>query len=291
MKSEQKKNKLELFFPYYINQSRLLDIYAILNSGYTEYSEISTSISVEKTKTAKGDINMSGGFKLLNIGGDFSGEIGKSDGTSSENKEKKVQTVTSILSIVKDTLSEKGYLSDIEGSKAGRFVMLPVVLKINSMKSLLDEMSDLMSFIKNISDKGIAANSYPEDIKKIEATNKLLKVLFSGEEVFYETNDYAIIGNIINDNLYQSSRADLIGTNLHCLAQVKRVFPHGTELMKNTVFAKIKDTGMKERFINGLKQLTEGEFYEYEATAIASVKTKPVYELEIIALYQINEAN
>ena len=39
MKTEKQK---ELFFPYYINQGRLLDIYAILNNGYSEYSEIIT---------------------------------------------------------------------------------------------------------------------------------------------------------------------------------------------------------------------------------------------------------
>lgn len=42
------KDKIEenrkLFFPYYINQGRLLDIYAILNDGYSEYSEITTAM-------------------------------------------------------------------------------------------------------------------------------------------------------------------------------------------------------------------------------------------------------
>ena len=48
MTNDEKKRKVELFFPYYINQSRLLDIYAILNGGYSEYAEITTSISTEK---------------------------------------------------------------------------------------------------------------------------------------------------------------------------------------------------------------------------------------------------
>lgn len=29
-----------VFFPYYVNQNRLLDIYAILNRGFSEYEEI-----------------------------------------------------------------------------------------------------------------------------------------------------------------------------------------------------------------------------------------------------------
>lgn len=32
--------KKEIFFPYYVNQGRLLDICAILNGGYSEYSEL-----------------------------------------------------------------------------------------------------------------------------------------------------------------------------------------------------------------------------------------------------------
>ena len=40
MPKHDKETKVELFFPYYINQSRLLDIYAILNGGYSEYAEI-----------------------------------------------------------------------------------------------------------------------------------------------------------------------------------------------------------------------------------------------------------
>lgn len=93
---------MNCFFPYYVNQGRLLDIYAILNSGYSEYSEITTAINENMTKGAKADTSASIGFKLFNIGGKLSGELEKANGASNENKEKKVQTVTSILSIVKN---------------------------------------------------------------------------------------------------------------------------------------------------------------------------------------------
>lgn len=115
----------ELFFPYYINQSRLLDIYAILNGGYSEYSEITTAVSNEKNKSGKAEATVSGGFKLFNFGSTVSGNVGKTDSQSSENKEKKVQTVTSVLSIVKSTLSEKGYLSTIESAKPGNLYCCP----------------------------------------------------------------------------------------------------------------------------------------------------------------------
>ena len=53
--SENITSRKELFFPFYINQGRLFDLFAILNDGYYEYAEISTSINwVEK----KGEKNL-----------------------------------------------------------------------------------------------------------------------------------------------------------------------------------------------------------------------------------------
>jgi len=283
---ESKSQKTELFFPYYINQSRLLDIYAILNGGYSEYSEITSSASAEKTKSAKGEGNVSGGFKILNIGANIAGNWEKKDGQESGSKEKKVQTITSILSLVRDILQEKGYLCSVEKAQAGNFIVLPVVLQINSIKSLLSEISDLLKLCTNMQKVGAQVKGIGKENKDIEAILKSIQVMFGGEEIYYDTEDYAIIGNIIDDNLYQSSRGDLIGTELKCLAQVKRVFPHGTELMRNTIFTKIKDTSAKEKLIEAIQQIASGDIFEFEATAIPAVNDKPVYQLEIIALYQ-----
>lgn len=65
MKVEKQK---ELFFPYYVNQGRLLDIYAILNDGYSEYAEISTAVCEERSKSGRAELNGTGGFKLFNFG-------------------------------------------------------------------------------------------------------------------------------------------------------------------------------------------------------------------------------
>ena len=110
MKTEKQK---ELFFPYYVNQGRLLDIYAILNDGYSEYAEITTAVSEEHSKGGRADVNGTGGFKLFNFGGGVSAQLDKKDAEQNEHKEKKVQTVTSVLSIVKSTLEERGYLKNI----------------------------------------------------------------------------------------------------------------------------------------------------------------------------------
>lgn len=289
MKKEE--NKLELFFPYYINQGRLLDIYAILNNGYSEYSELTTAISGEKTKSGKGEASISGGFKLLSLGCNASVNIDKTDSQSSENKEKKVQTITSILSIVKSTLAQKGYLHEIKDASDGQFVCLPVVLSINSIKSLLSETSELLNLCSTLKKTGFSPEVNSNKISDIEKVLNSIKILFNGEEILFEDKDYAIFGNIFENNLYQAVRSDIIGTKLNCLAQVKRTFPNGTELMKNTIFTKIKNNEIKTKFIQSLESALNNKDFEFEAIAKPNIFNKPVYQLEIIALYQQGDSN
>lgn len=122
--------------------------------------------------------------------------------------------------------------------------------------------------------------------KDIENILKTMQVLFGGEEILFESEDFAIIGNIVDSNLYQSVRVDIIGTELNCLAQVKRIFPTGTELMKNTIFTKIKDASAKQALIIAMNKIADGNMFDFEAIAVSSIQDKPVYQLEIIALYQ-----
>lgn len=286
MAKSDKETKVELFFPYYINQSRLLDIYAILNGGYSEYAEITTAVSTEKTKSGKLNGEISGGFKLVNLGSTLNSELAKIDGESRENREKKVQTITSILSMVKTLLADKGYLVDLLKAEPGNFVCLPVNLQINSIKSLLTEMTDILKLITNMQKVGAQIQCNKQDIKKYEDFLKSIQILFAGEEILFEADEFAITGNILDENLYQGNRSDLINVKLTCLAQVKRVFPDGTELMKNTIFTKIKDTVSKDSLITSMQGLTSGNIFDFEATAVSSIKDKPVYQLEIIALYQ-----
>lgn len=281
-----KSGKKELFFPYYINQNRLLDIYAILNDGYSEYEEITTNVSEGKTKKGEAKISANGGFKLFNIGGSASTSGEKQEGKTDENKTKKVQTVTSVLSIVQNDLKERGYLKEMIDCKPGDFVCLPVNLQINSIKAMISEISELFKLINGMKKMGVAVDMSSKDLKEIDDFIKVIKVMFDGEEIICIKDEYAIIGNITEGNLYQSTRADLIGTELTCLAQVKRVFPEGTELMKNTLIAKMGDKNAKREMIDSMKDLANDDSFSLEATAMASIEDKPVYQLEIIALYQ-----
>lgn len=286
MSDKKESQKMELFFPYYINQGRLLDIYALLNGGYSEYEEITTAISEENKKSGKGEASIKGSFKIFNFGGEVSANSAKTDSQAKENKEKKVQTATSVLGIVKSALSEKGLICDINGAKPGAFVCLPVVLSINSIQSLLSEMSVLLKLTESMQKLGASVTGLKKNDNKIDNILKNIQKLFNGDEILYETDKYAITGNIFDNNLYQAVRADIIGTELKCLAQVKRVFPDGTELMKNTVFTRLKDSEAKKQFIEIISGIVDANIFDFEAVAVPSIENKPVYQLEIIALYQ-----
>lgn len=289
----------KLFFPYYINQGRLLDIYAILNGGYSEYVEITTAVNSETKSSGKAGITANGGFKILDLGTSLTAGKDNVASNSNENREKKVQTVTSMLHIVINALNSRGYLHDITLANVGMFVCTPVCLQINSIRALLSETQELLKLMENIDrisgssgtsskkDSSKALRNTPKsDSKDIKEVMQLLQTIFSGEEIIYETESYAIFGNISNENLYQAIRSDIIGTNLMCLAQVKRIYPDGTDLMRNTIFSKIQDTAAKESLINSMKSLTENDAFTFESAAISSIHGKPVYELEIVALYQ-----
>lgn len=288
MSNEHKDEQIELFFPYYVNQERLLDIYAILNGGYSEFSEVTASNSTKKDKKGKAEVTFSG-FKIFNfgLGATATGELGKSDSTNEEAKERKVHTVTSVLSMVKRELENRGYLHDIITAKPGQFVCLPVNLSINSMQSLMNELSDISKLSNELTKlSGSSSSTNPINTKSIDNITKGIKKLFDGEEILYQTEKFAVIGNIIESNLYQSVSADLIDVDLTCLAQVKRKFDNGTELMKNTIFSKLKDQKSKVSLINKISEFSQNNVYDFDAVVVPSIKGKPVYQLEIIALYQ-----
>lgn len=223
---------------------------------------------------------------MFNFGGAVAGNAESTEGMQNENRTKKVHTVTSVLSLVKGELEKRRLLKNILETTPGDFICIPVVLSINSIKSMLSELGDLLKLITSAQKLDVTIKKCDFDSKKIDDVVKAMRVLFEGEEILYEEDRFAVVGNIVNDNLYQATRADLIGTQLMCLAQIKRIYPEGTELMKNTVFTKIKDKDVKQKLISSMSSFANGETFDFEATAVASIYGKPVYSLEIIALYQ-----
>lgn len=292
----EKENSEEIIpFPYYVNQSRLIDLFSLLNDGYSEYEEISIS-NEKRTRTDKqAGVQGSGGFKLFKLEINAAASHEKDNGERAGLTTKRVQTIPTMLKMGINEMKRRGYLFSGELNqpnkmKPGMFVLTPVELKINSIKSLITETEDLLKLSRN-ADK---LTSMQVGQKKLE-NNKLLtqvqqmqgivKELVGAEEAIYIANDYALVGNISDESLYQASRQDLIGTDLMCLAQIKRVFENGAPLLRNTIFAKLRDEELKQGLISSLEHLSERSGYQFEADIVSVVQNKPVYELELVALY------
>lgn len=293
--SERQKSEEIIPFPYYVNQPRLLDLFSLLNDGYSEYEEISVS-NEKRIKTDKrAGVQGSGGFKLFNLG--INAEISheKDDGERTDSTTKRVQTIPTMLKMAINKMKKRGYLFSGELKqpdriKAGMFVLTAVKLKINSIRSLMTETEDLLKLGRNIENStSIQAGQKKSENNKlltqVQQMQGIVKELVGAEEAVYITDDYALVGNISDESLYQASRQDLIGTSLTCLAQVKRVFKDGAPLLRNTIFAKLDDQKSKQGLISSLEQLAKASGYQFEADVVPAVQNKPVYELELVALY------
>ena len=275
----------DLFFPYYVNKGRLLDIYAILNHGYSEYEEITLSSSAEKQKTDKGEISIGAGFKLFNFGGVAADEKVKTDTDGTQITEKKIQTIPSMLRIVLDTMRTKKYLSQLTSAEEGDFVELDsIIFQINSIKLLMEELEELIKLYDDM--KAFGATNNKKTVQSFKGISKSIRSLCNGEEVLYENERYAIVGNIYEECLYQAIKSDLINTNFRCLCQIKRKHQNGTVLMRNTLFTKLKSNAEKQTFISAVEEFNKDGICNFDAIAVAEITNKPVYEIEIIALYK-----
>lgn len=181
-------------------------------------------------------------------------------------------------------MSEKGYLLEINNAKPGNFICVDVSLSINSINNMIEEVEEIVKLLESI--KKIDSSINIPDKSKMKDLKNVVKVLFGGQEVLFQKEDYAILSSVNENNLYQSSLNDIIDTELKCLAQVKRIYPKGTELMKNTIFSKFKDKKTKNSFIDKMTSFSKQDFYNFDVVVIPSIEEKPVYQIEIIALYQ-----
>lgn len=278
-------NNNKLFTPYYINQSRLFDLYSILNDGYSEYEEVSAS-NVSSTKgSGKAEASGSGGlgFKLIKISGNIEGTVEHEKQKASGTTTKRVQTVTSILGSVLSDMHDKKHIIPLEKSKIGDFIEVDLSLTLNSVKHILSQLKDIVELTTSMNSLG-AKVQLPFTKKQIDDLMKAFTFLFGGYEVFFETEEYAIIANIIESNLYLSQMYDVIDTEIKCFCQIKNVFPEGTELLRNTIFSKMRSSESKTKFIDAIAAFGENDTINLGASARSEVLGKRVYEVEIISL-------
>lgn len=276
-------NKSRPFTPYYINQNRLFDLYSILNRGYSEYEEITIQSSDAKKATGKVDTTASGGFKLIKISGGVEGECEHKELQSSGTTIKRVQTVTSILGNVLEEMATKKYIQKIGDCKQGDFFEGTVNFTLNSLKKLLDILKDIVGLTASMSSIGVTAK-IPYTKKQIEDITKAFTFLFGGLEVFYETDEYAVIANLNENCLYLSNLDDILNTDIFCFGQIKKIYPNGTNLLKNTTFSRFKSAESKNDFISKIAELSNNDTLELGITAKAEIEGKKVYEVEIISL-------
>lgn len=286
--SKMKVTKKKLIFtPYYINQSRLFDLYALLNGGYNEYSEIMESVSQNNKSNVEAEINGTlSGFKMFNFGGSVGGSNNKESGTLEKHSHRMVQTTASMLSIVIDELASNDYISKINDSKAGSFINIPVEFRINSFRHLMNEVDnfmDLYYLIENMNNHSKAKNKKNKEFGQVKT---IIDKMFSGDELLYETDEYAVIANIYDEHLYQSNKTDIIGCKLQCLGQIKRIFPYGTKLMKNTTFNKLSDQELERQLLHAIEGLTNQQSISFDSIPVTNISNKIVYQIEIIALFQ-----
>lgn len=274
-----------VFFPYYVNQARLIDIFAIINNGFAEYEVITEETVKSKNNAAKGSARA--GFKLFKLGVDAEGEVRVSSGDRGTRSMRLVQTPSSMLGIVVSEMRWRGFLKDLLESVPGDFVLIPVNLKINSIKGYIGDLTKLTELgqkMQNL-DKANSSKARSEEASLLKRINGVAFELFSAEEIISELDDYAVMGSISTDNLYEGVVQDIIDTDLMCLAQVKRVYRDGTRLMKNTMFSMIRDDDSKRALIDSLTPSDESPFRSYYDLKF-EIAGKPVYHLEIVALYQ-----
>lgn len=283
-----------LFFPYYVNQGRLLDIYSILNGGYSEYHEITSAISNVTSNEGMKEIHGGLGFRILNIGGALASSSAETGQNTQGTVTKKVQTIPSILSMVLDELSERQMLGSITSNPSeAMFVDLHVKFVFNSPRIMIDKLEELSALVQGgVKPQQKGTQSKKTHMQKsdssFETVTKQLGDLFRGIEVIDQTSskEYVVISSITDKNLYLATRDDLVDNTLQCFCQIKKVYQNGTTLLKNTIFSQIKDEKMKKETIEKISRALENEFYDFGVIALLETAEKPVYEVEIIALYK-----
>lgn len=277
-------------FPYYINQNRLLDIYASLYDGYESYEEVTTQNEGKSSNTKRMSSNASLGFRIFNIGGSVDVNDDQSSSNSKQRTSKRFQTPTSMLMRVINTLHANKYIKDINKANSGSFIVVPATFRINSIRGLIKEAKRLTALsekMKSLDNKNMGKrNGSSNSLNTLNRIEKVVDDLFESEEIVHDAEEFALVGTINDSYLYQASRRDIIDTSLSCLAQVKRVFPQGTQLMRDTLFANIVDSDLKEALLSSLRKIEDDGNYQFQCKVIPEITDKPVYQIEVIALYQ-----
>ncbi len=271
------------FFPYYVDKERLLDIYAVINDGYADYEEITTSYD----KNTEGNINGKVGFKIFKVQADMQTGIRRAGKSSKSFSHKKVQTISSMLNFIISSLSINDILkTNFKEAVEGDFVYTPITLSNNSLEILQDRFNDILRIMKMLENPLFGGKKIDNKQVQnmIDVIGKACKTVIDGNEVIFENDNYGIVANINKNNYYQSVIYDLIDCELMCLCKIKKVYDQGTELLKNTIFTNLKNDTSKDELIAALTGMSDNDTYNLDCNIKTSIKGKRVYEIQIVSL-------
>lgn len=278
------EKKIDIFTPYYINQNRLFDLYSILNGGYSEYEEVSFSNSSSIKSGGKAGLSAgASGFKLIKISGSGEGYRENQNEKSSGITTKKVQTVTSILGSVLDKMRKDQYIKLVDDVSIGDYVEINVHFKLNSVKYIIQQLQSILDMFVFAKTLGVQAN-FPYDKKQIDNISKTMTSMFDTLEVFCERDEYAVLTNLKESDLYLSQIHDVVDTEIQCFCQIKNIYLEGTKLLKNTTFSKIKNDDARNKFTDAIDGLSSNNIIDMGTRVLTEIKDKKVYEVEIISL-------
>ena len=277
-----------LFLPVYINKDRLLDINSILFDGYSNFSEMTLENDNDTKKNNKSNINGNAGMKIFNLSSDLQDTQTDSQSKKEKITLKKVQTTSSLLASTLKILKGKKMIK-IDNFNIGDFVEITGIFKNNSICDLLEQFTEMMSFME-LATK-LSNNNSNKEVSKAKDQIKQVKQMIKRKddlerELVYETANEIYVIHLLTNNIYNSSIDNIYNNKLTYFCQIKNS-TSDYKFFSDTQLSKFDSTILAD-FILQLKKIVSecSGSYHFDFELLSNSNNKTVYELELIAIYR-----
>lgn len=277
-----------LFLPVYINKDRLLDINSILFDGYSNFSEMTLENDNDTKKNNKSNINGNAGMKIFNLSSDLQDTQTDSQSKKEKITLKKVQTTSSLLASTLKILKGKKMIK-IDNFNIGDFVEITGIFKNNSICDLLEQFTEMMSFME-LATK-LSNNNSNKEVSKAKDQIKQVKQMIKRKddlerELVYETANEIYVVHLLTNNIYNSSIDNIYNNKLTYFCQIKNS-TSDYKFFSDTQLSKFDSTILAD-FILQLKKIVSecSGSYHFDFELLSNSNNKTVYELELIAIYR-----
>ncbi len=277
-----------LFLPVYINKDRLLDINSILFDGYSNFSEMTLENDNDTKKNNKSNINGNVGMKIFNLSSDLQDTQTDSQSKKEKITLKKVQTTSSLLASTLKILKGKKMIK-IDNFNIGDFVEITGIFKNNSICDLLEQFTEMMSFME-LATK-LSNNNSNKEVSKAKDQIKQVKQMIKRKddlerELVYETANEIYVIHLLTNNIYNSSIDNIYNNKLTYFCQIKNS-TSDYKFFSDTQLSKFDSTILAD-FILQLKKIVSecSGSYHFDFELLSNSNNKTVYELELIAIYR-----